>query len=325
MHKHSVKALLIIFWMALLLGAAANAAKPGKIDICHAPPDNPENTQRIWVGIRGNALAAHMGHGDWLVTDEMCDSITDNNCDRMPEPELDDADCVTINGGEAGWTCEAGECVPPLTNAVIGSITTDILRFQNAAGESALGDVIADAQLEATEDAGFGDAVVAFMNPGGIRDDLIFAEVSGGELAGEVTFGEAFSVQPFGNSLVTMILTGAQIDTLLEQQFDNPSVGGRRILQVSDGFSYSWSASAATGSMVDPSSIMINGVEVDPGTDYRITVNSFLADGGDNFSVLPDGTNRLGGEVDLDALVTYFGINSPVAPGPQDRITRLPF
>jgi 5'-nucleotidase len=212
----------------------------------------------------------------------------------------------------------------PLANAVIGDITADITETNNAAGESALGDVIADAQLTSTAPAGFGDAKVAFMNPGGIRDDLFSAEISGGEAPGEVTFAEAFSVQPFGNSLVTMTLTGAQIDALLEQQFDNPSVGGRRILQVSDGFSYSWSASAATGSMVDPSSIMINGVVVDPGIDYRITVNSFLADGGDNFAVLVDGTDRLGGEVDLDALVTYFGLNSPVAPGPQDRITGLP-
>jgi 5'-nucleotidase len=208
-----------------------------------------------------------------------------------------------------------------LANAVIGTITTDLLRFANAAGESALGDIIADAQLASTAPAGFGDAVVAFMNPGGIRDDLDF--LSGGpELDGEVTFGEAFSVQPFGNSLVTMTLTGAQIDTLLEQQWEGQS--SPRILQVSNGFSYSWSASAPDGARVDPTTIIINGVEVDPFTDYRVTVNSFLADGGDNFAVLTEGTNRLGGEVDLDALVTYFGLNSPVAPGPQDRITRLP-
>jgi 5'-nucleotidase len=209
----------------------------------------------------------------------------------------------------------------PLANAVIGSISTDILRANNAAGESALGDVIADAQLEATAPVGFGEAVVAFMNPGGIRDDLIFAEISGGELGGEVTFGEAFSVQPFGNSLITMTLTGAQIDELLEQQWVGQS--SPRFLQVSDGFTYTWDASLADADKVIASSIKIGGVAVVPGNDYRITVNSFLADGGDNFSVLVDGTARLGGEVDLDALVTYFGANSPVDPGPQDRITRL--
>jgi 5'-nucleotidase len=211
----------------------------------------------------------------------------------------------------------------PLANAVIGSMTSDIFRSANLAGESALGDVIADAQLAATAPVGFGESVVAFMNPGGIRDDMIFAEISGGELPGELTFGEAFGIQPFGNSLVTMTLTGAQIHTLLEQQFDNPAVGSSRILQVSDGFSYTWDASEPTGSKVDPTTIKIGGVVVAPGTGYRVTVNSFLATGGDGFSVLVDGTDRLGGEVDLDALVTYFGVNSPVAPGPQNRITRL--
>ncbi|MBW2232004.1 MAG: 5'-nucleotidase C-terminal domain-containing protein, partial [Deltaproteobacteria bacterium] len=206
-------------------------------------------------------------------------------------------------------------------NAVIGDITSDITETNNAAGESALGDVIADAQLSATAPVGFGEAVVAFMNPGGIRDDLFVAEISGGELPGEVTFGEAFSVQPFGNSLVTMSLTGAQIATLLEQQWVGQSFP--RILQVSEGFTYTWDAAEPDVSKVDPASIMIGGVPIDPGASYRVTVNSFLADGGDNFSVLVDGTDRLGGEIDLDALVSYFGANSPVAPGPQDRITRL--
>ena len=177
----------------------------------------------------------------------------------------------------------------PLANAVIGDITTDITRTNNAAGESALGDIVADAQLEATALAGFGDATVAFMNPGGIRSNLFFV-ASGPESDGEVTFGEAFSVQPFGNSLVTMSLTGQQIHTLLEQQWlgqTNP-----RILQVSDGFTYTWDASQPDGNKVDPASILINGTVLNLSSTYRITVNSFLADGGDNFSVLVDGTDR---------------------------------
>jgi 5'-nucleotidase len=211
----------------------------------------------------------------------------------------------------------------PLANRVIGTISADITRTTNAAGESSLGDVIADAQLAATAPAGFGDAVVAFMNPGGIRADLVYA-ASGTEADGEVTYGESFTVQPFGNSLVTMTLTGAHIDTLLEQQFDNPSVGANRILQVSDGFAYSWSASAPTGSKVDIASISIGGVPIDAAGTYRITVNSFLASGGDNFSVLVQGTSPLGGDVDLDALEDYFIAPGTVDPGPQIRITVLP-
>jgi len=209
----------------------------------------------------------------------------------------------------------------PLANAVIGTITSDITRTPNAAGESSLGDVIADAQLEATAPIGFGEAQVAFINPGGIRNDFFFA-TSGPEAGGEVTFGEAFSTQPFGNSLVTMSLTGEQIDTLLEQQWLGQSFA--RILQVSNGFTYQWSASKPDGDRVDPTTIMINGVVLNPFASYRVAVNSFLADGGDNFSILKEGTDRLGGEIALDALIMYFGMNSPVAPGSQDRITLLP-
>jgi 5'-nucleotidase len=212
----------------------------------------------------------------------------------------------------------------PLANRVIGTITADITRTNNAAGESALGDVIADAQLAATDDPGFGDAVVAFMNPGGIRADLTYASSPAGEGDGNVTYGEMFTVQPFGNSLVTMTLTGAQIDTLLEQQFAGCTHANNRILQVSNGFTYSWSLSGGICEKVDPATIQIHGVTVEYGASYRVTVNSFLADGGDSFPVLVEGTNRLGGEVDTDAFEKYFAANSPVAPGPQNRITVIP-
>ena len=211
----------------------------------------------------------------------------------------------------------------PLANRVIGSITTNITRAPNAAGESALGDVIADSQLAATADPALGGAVVAFMNPGGIRTDLAYAQ-SGSEGDGNVTYGEAFAVQPFGNSLVTMTLTGTQIDALLEQQAPAGSDGLGRTLQISHSLTYTWSASAPIGSKVDIASIMINGVPIDPNAPYRVTVNSFLADGGDGFAVLTQGTDRLGGDVDLDALVKFFEANSPVAPGPQNRIVLLP-
>lgn len=214
----------------------------------------------------------------------------------------------------------------PIANRVIGSITADITRAANAAGESALGDVIADAQLENTKPASEGGAIIAFMNPGGIRADFTYSQISGTEQPGEVTYGEMFTVQPFGNNLVTLDLTGAQIDTLLEQQFVGCAqpTNGQKILQVSEGFTYTWSQSAAPCSKVDPASIQLNGVTLDPSATYRVTVNSFLADGGDNFAVLKEGTNRLGGAVDTDALEAYFKSFSPIAPGPQNRITVVP-
>ena len=217
----------------------------------------------------------------------------------------------------------------PLANRVIGSITADILRAPNTAGESALGDVIADSQLAATAAPDLGGAQAAFMNPGGIRTDLLYAP-SGAEAPGEVTYEEAFTVQPFGNSLVTMTLTGAQIDRLLEEQFCGGNATEHRVLQPSAGFTYTYAAAAVGAAdcdladAVDPATIAIGGVPVDPAASYRITVNSFLATGGDNFAVLNQGTDKLGGAVDLDALEDYLSAApGGVDPGPQDRITRI--
>ena len=99
--------------------------------------------------------------------------------------------------------------------------------------------------------------------------------------------------------------------------------GYSRILQVSRGFSYTWDAAQPTGSKVDPASIAIDGRVVDPAASYRVTVNSFMAEGGDRYSVLADDTERLGGAIDLDALVTYFADTEAVVPRPWNRITRL--
>jgi 5'-nucleotidase len=113
-------------------------------------------------------------------------------------------------------------------------------------------------------------------------------------------------------------MTGDMIDALLEQQFQ----GGNGILQISHSLTYDRSLSAPVGSRI--SNIRINGIPVDPGTNYRVTMNNFLAEGGDNYTVFRLGTDPLGGAVDLDALVDYFGAHSPVAPGPQNRITLVP-
>jgi len=207
----------------------------------------------------------------------------------------------------------------PLRDRVVGR-TTEVLGAprpppggtMTPAGESTLGDVIADSQLLATSSTVTGGAQIAFMNPGGVRADLD---------AGDVTFGEIFTVQPFGNSLVVLTVTGAQLHTLLEQQFTATTT---RVLAVSAGFRYTWSTAAALGAKVDPARMELDGVVIDPAAQYRITVNSFLATGGDGFTVLSQGTDRLGGVVDLQALEAYFAAESPVAAPAQDRITLVP-
>jgi 5'-nucleotidase len=228
---------------------------------------------------------------------------------------------VFADTAETALITKYNTAVAPIANRVVGSITADINRANNAAGESALGDVIADAQLEDSLGEG---AQLALMNPGGIRADLVYAQVSGGEAPGEVTYGEAFSVQPFNNYVVTETLTGAQLKTVLEQQFCNATLTAPRtnvILQPSAGLTYAWSGSAACGSKV--TNLTLNGVPVDPAASYRVTMNSFLADGGDGFPEFRNGTNRVFGGLDIDAFTDYIGAHSPVSPGPQNRITRI--
>ena len=209
--------------------------------------------------------------------------------------------------------------VAPIANVVVGSITTDITNTNNAAGESALGDVIGDAQLEYTSGAG---SQLAFMNPGGIRDSLTYSHIGGGEQPGEVTYGEAFSVQPFNNLVVTQDMTGQQIKDTLEQSWFG--CFGRTqatvILQVSSTFHYSYDATQGCGSRI--TSMTLNGTALDMGTTYKVAMNNFLADGGDSFPGMKAGTNRVNQPgFDVDALTQYLGNHSPVAPGAQDRIT----
>jgi 5'-nucleotidase len=216
----------------------------------------------------------------------------------------------------------------PIANRPIGNITGDITRANDASLEQSLGNVIADAQLAATADAGTGAAQLAFMNPGGVRADLTYPSSTAGEGDGVVTYGEAFTVQPFGNSLVTLSLTGAQVEQVLEQQFCGTNAGAPRVLLPSEGFHYTWNQAAigtsdcATANAVDPASITLDGAPLDPAATYRVTVNIFLADGGDGFLVFTSGTDRLGGAVDVDAFEAYLVAAGAagVAPAPQDRI-----
>jgi 5'-nucleotidase len=212
----------------------------------------------------------------------------------------------------------------PLRDRVIGRVSADITRTPDDSGENAAGNLIADAQLAATSAAGTGAAVAAFMNPGGVRSDIA---------AGDVTFGEAFTVQPFGNSLVTLTLTGAQLLEVLKQQWCSQDAA--RVLLPSAGVHYTYSASAAAALVRQPcagaanpvTGLTIGGAAVDPAASYRVTVNSFLADGGDKFTVLREGTDRLGGSVDTDALEAYLApslTGTPIAPPALDRIDVAP-
>lgn len=211
----------------------------------------------------------------------------------------------------------------PLANRVIGKIQGDLTRIASPLGETTLGDVIADAQYVATAPVALGGAQLAFMNPGGVRADLLASAVSsGGEAVGEVTYGEAFTVQPFGNSLVTKTMTGDQIHRVLEQQFTG--CGGQisaKTLQISSTLKYESAPTAATCA-AKIGKIWVAGVLANPTDTFRVTMNNFIATGGDGFTVFNEGTSALGGAQDIDAFVDYFAANSPagIAVPALDRV-----
>ena len=212
-------------------------------------------------------------------------------------------------------------------NTPVGTITATILRGgiggSDRGVESSASNLVADAQLWATSANG---AQIAFMNPGGIRSDLTYPQ-SAGEGDGVVTFGEAFTFQPFGNQLVTFAMTGAQITAVLEEQCQ-PEGSSRAFLHlgVSSGFTYDLSRTIVGGNCtsVTISNAKVSGVPLDPGATYYVTVNIFLADGGDNFKTFKTVTGpRIDGGNDLEALVNYLGTFSPVAPPGTDRVNEL--
>ncbi|MEH0824855.1 MULTISPECIES: bifunctional metallophosphatase/5'-nucleotidase [unclassified Micromonospora] len=205
----------------------------------------------------------------------------------------------------------------PVATKVVGQTAEPLNRVQEtlfgtAKGESPLGNVIADAQLAATDNEQ--GALGAFMNPGGVRADLD---------AGQVTYEEAFTVQPFANNLVTLDLTGAQLYCVLEQQF---VVG--RTLYPSSTVRYTVDVNGTTGTTADPcagtrvvrGSLTLGGVAVTADATYRVTVNNFLAGGGDGFTALKSGSNLVTGMIDLDAFVAYLTASSPVSAPALDRI-----
>jgi 5'-nucleotidase len=206
---------------------------------------------------------------------------------------------------------------------VVGSIAGNLQAAANAAGESPLGNIIADAQLAG---AGGMDGVapaVAFMNQGGIRGSLVANPPPSPGQPAQVTYGDLFSVQPFGNLVMAFTMTGEMIKRLLEQQFDNPSPGAARMLQVSSGFTYRYRWAAPAGQHVDADSIQLNGRHIAPQDHIRVAASDFLVGGGDGFTVFTESTDKLVMVSDIEALVDYFKAHSPVPPPPLGRIVRI--
>jgi 5'-nucleotidase len=212
----------------------------------------------------------------------------------------------------------------PIANKPQGFISADINGRGATTPEEPLGDLIADAQLAGLSPADKGGAQLAFMNPGGIRSDLVY-KASGSEGDGVVTYGEAFTVQPFTNMMNVVDLTGAQIVTALQQQVSGANEASPKILQVSKGLTYTLDMTKTGADRVVAGTIKLDGTPIDPAATYRVGMNEFLAGGGDGFAALGQGTNKLVGASDLDLFNAYLSANSsasaPIVPPAADRIT----
>ena len=196
---------------------------------------------------------------------------------------------------------------------IVGSLSGPATREKSRAGESLMGNLIADAQLAATQSADNGGAQIAFMNPDGIRAEIVPGALN------KVTFGSVFSAQPFGNQLVVKTLTGSQLKEVLEQQFNNPS--WIRVLSPSNGFRFGYDLSKPAGQRVNFATL--NGVPIDDAKLYRVAVSDFLSNGGDLFAGFVKGTDPTVGPTDLEAFIAYVGRPGVTALPALDRIETL--
>lgn len=197
----------------------------------------------------------------------------------------------------------------PLINRLVGTANTDLPKALDANGESPLGGLVADAYLAAVQSPDE-MAEIALVNVSGVRADL---------QKGPVSYGDLFALAPFGNTLVTMTLTGAELHNILENQFRADASGkiNRVALIHSEGFFYRWVEDANEGNTVPFDSLSLDGKPINANQNYRVVTNNFLAEGGSLFSTFLSGTARVGGAVDLDAIEAFFAKRSGIeAPRP---------
>ncbi|WP_191680976.1 5'-nucleotidase C-terminal domain-containing protein [Janibacter melonis] len=216
------------------------------------------------------------------------------------------------------WADRAG----PERAKVVGTVTEDITgdASGNRGVETPMADLVADSILFGTKAPEAGGAQIAFMNVGGVRASFARDTITNGEQVGEITYEEAYKAAPFGNLLVTVDMTGAQIKAVLEQQYV-PTRGRKYLaLGVSDGFGYTWDDMKPEGSKV--SGMTLDGTAIDPAKTYRVATLSFLAEGGDDFTAFEEATNLTGGPEDLENLVRYLQAN-PGLTAPEDRVAGL--
>lgn len=206
----------------------------------------------------------------------------------------------------------------PKANETVGIITNSMTVSRDQ--PSAMGNLVADSMLAATRGAPY-NATIAMINQGGVRSGMTMTPANDGRAEGAITYADLYKVLPFGNTLITVSLTGDQIRRALEQQYDPTRSRPQLILGISEGFSFNYDSTAPQGSRI--SNIMLNGMALQMATTYRVTLGDYLAGGTDGFKVFTEATNPTGAGLDLDAFRDYFKARSPLQPPPL-RINMLP-
>jgi 5'-nucleotidase len=207
----------------------------------------------------------------------------------------------------AGLVKRYADAAAPAAARVVGHLSAPLPKSAEENRESPVADLIADAQLAATRAADRGRGDLSFINSGGVRTDLV------PRADGSITYGQIFALEPFGNNLVVKTLDGAQLKALLEQQFTEKGGVAQlvpSILVPSANFRFAYDLSKPAGQRIV--SMTLDGQPIDPAKTYRVTVNNFLASGGDGYSVLAQGTDAFDAGLDLDALEAWLATNPPV-------------
>lgn len=200
---------------------------------------------------------------------------------------------------------------------VIGRLQGPAPKAQAPSGESVLGNLIADAYLDATRAPENGNARIAFINETSVRADLVPAANGG------ISFGQLFTAQPFGNTLIVKSFTGGQIRALLEQQFaSGPNTPENPIMLIpSQGFTFAYDLRRPAGQRIVE--MRLDGRPLADDEVYRVATNNFLSTGGDSFTLFREGRDEHAAGLDIRALERYIAARSPLAPPAADRIRRL--
>jgi 5'-nucleotidase len=266
------------------------------------------------IDIKTGTIANIAARNELVVNDHAANPIARTDPALVPNPAI------------AALVARYDGATAPLVNRVIGHITADISLdggevARGGSGESAIGDIIADARVAAAN-VPPPTPSIGIINGGGIRSSLSFNSTAVPKAAGDVTFGETYNVQPFSDLLYTETLTGQQVITLLDEQW----IGKKEVelLGISRNLAYTWDASKPDGvSKLVPDSVKFDGKPLDLTASYRVTVDAFMVDGGDGYVVLRQGTQKTAGPMDLSALDAYITAHSPLAPPQSNRIIRL--